>query len=85
MDEKKDLPLPENCISPAKQKTMPFFGVGRGTWSLMKPTQKSLGQIVKETMGFSPALLSKNLDLDEYLIALELQSNFRSVGHGKAS
>lgn len=84
MDEKKELPLPEDSISKKRQAKMPFFGVGRGTWSVMKPTQKSLAQVVTETMGFSPRLLSKNLDLEEYLTAFELQSNFRAVGHGKA-
>ena len=84
MDEKKELPLPENCISKARQAAMPFFGVGRGTWSIMKPTQKSLHQVVSQTMGFSPALLSKHLPLEEYCAALELQSKFKAVGHGKA-
>ena len=83
-DEIKELPLPEDCISRKKQATMPFFGVGRGTWSIMKPTQKSLQQVVSQTMGFPPMLLSKKLDLDEYCTAFELQSNFKVVGHGKA-
>lgn len=84
MDEQKELPLPENCISPVRQQTTPFFGVGRGTWSIMKPTKKSLQEAVARTMGFSPMLFSKQLDLDEYLVAMALQSQFKAVGHGKA-
>ena len=84
MDEQKELLLPENCISPARQAKMPFFGVGRGTWSVMKPTQKSLAQVVTETMGFSPMLLNKKLDLEKYCTAFGLQSHFKAVGHGEA-
>ena len=84
MDEVKDLPLPEDCISPARQPKMPFFGVGKGTWSILKPTQKSLQGIVAQTMGFSPALVNIKLNLEEYRLALALQSKFKAVGHGAA-
>lgn len=84
MDETKDLPLPEDCISPARQPKMPFFGVGNGTWSVMKPTQNNLQEVVAQTMGFSPSLLNTNLDLAEYRLALTLQATFKAVGHGAA-
>lgn len=84
MEENRELPLPENCLSPALRKRLYFGGVGQGTWSVGRPTKKMLVYALQQAMGFSAAQLSIRRDPDEYGTAITVQSTFRAVGHGAA-
>ena len=82
MAQTGELPLPEDCLSAERRARMMTAGTGAGTWSLHRPTKGMITEALRQAMGFSPSLLAKNISAAEFRSALDLQSEFRAVGHG---
>jgi hypothetical protein len=74
------LPLPEEVLSPKAREDMAFCGAS--SWNIMQPTTANLRFALGYAMRYPVGLLSENLNSQEYIDCLLMQSHYRVAYHG---